>query len=81
MEKIMRRAGEYVIPHEAIPEVMSRISISPEDKVTVLERTEPMFTTYWASAGEVSPFFLAVMKENRVIWYWIGSHADYDRLV
>jgi len=67
MEKIMKRTGEYVIPHEAIPEVMSRISVSPEDKFTVVERTEPMFTTYWASAGEVSPFFLAVMKEKKII--------------
>ena len=67
MEKIMRKAGEYVIPHEAIPEVMSRISVSSEDKVTVVERTESMFTTYWASAGEVSPFFLAVMKEKKII--------------
>ncbi len=24
---------------------------------------------------------LAVMKRNRVVWYWIGSHSDYDRLV
>jgi len=24
---------------------------------------------------------LAVMKEDRVVWYWIGSHAEYDRLV
>ena len=24
---------------------------------------------------------LAVMKKDRVVWYWIGSHADYDRLV
>ncbi len=67
MEKMMRRAGEYVIPHEAIPEVMSRISVSPEDGSTVVERTEAMFTTYWASAGEVSPFFLAVMKEKKII--------------
>jgi uncharacterized OB-fold protein len=67
MEKVMRRAGEYVIPHEAIPEVMSRITVFPEDKVVCLERTEPMFTTYWASAGEISPFFLAVMKEKKII--------------
>ncbi len=67
MEKMMRRAGEYVIPHEAIPELMTRISVSPEDGVTVVERTEAMFTTYWASAGEVSPFFLAVMKEKKII--------------
>ena len=24
---------------------------------------------------------LAVMKGNRIVWFWIGSHADYDRLV
>ncbi len=24
---------------------------------------------------------LAVMKGNRVVWFWIGSHADYDRLM
>jgi uncharacterized OB-fold protein len=67
MEKVMRRPGEYVIPHEAIPEVMSRITVSPEDKFVCLERTEPMFTTYWASAGEVSPFFLAVMNGKKII--------------
>jgi hypothetical protein len=67
MEKILRRPGEYVIPHEAIPEVMSRISISPEDKFVCVERTEAMFTTYWATAGEVSPFFLAVIKEKMIL--------------
>ena len=24
---------------------------------------------------------LAVMKKDRAVWYWIGSHAEYDRLV
>ena len=24
---------------------------------------------------------LAVMKADRVVWYWIGSHSEYDRLV
>ena len=24
---------------------------------------------------------LAVMKNDRIVWYWIGSHSDYDRLV
>ncbi len=67
MEKVMRRPGEYVIPHEAIPEVMSRITVFPEDKFICVERTEPMFTTYWATAGEVSPFFLAVMKEKKIL--------------
>jgi hypothetical protein len=24
---------------------------------------------------------VAVMKKDRIVWYWIGSHAEYDRLV
>ena len=24
---------------------------------------------------------LAVVKKDRIVWYWIGSHSDYDRLV
>jgi len=24
---------------------------------------------------------LAVMNKDRLIWYWIGSHSAYDRLV
>jgi hypothetical protein len=24
---------------------------------------------------------LAVMKADRLVWYWIGSHSEYDRLV
>jgi hypothetical protein len=23
----------------------------------------------------------AVMQKDRIIWYWIGSHSEYDRLV
>jgi hypothetical protein len=24
---------------------------------------------------------LAVMEKDRIVWYWIGSHSEYDRLV
>jgi len=24
---------------------------------------------------------LAVMKKDRIVWYWIGSHNEYDRLI
>ncbi len=24
---------------------------------------------------------LGVMRQDRLVWYWIGNHADYDRLV
>jgi len=24
---------------------------------------------------------LGVMRKGRIVWYWIGTHADYNRLV
>ena len=24
---------------------------------------------------------LAIMGKDRIVWYWIGSHSEYDRLV
>jgi plasmid maintenance system killer protein len=24
---------------------------------------------------------LAVLRGNRAVWYWIGGHAEYDRLI
>jgi hypothetical protein len=24
---------------------------------------------------------LGVSKDDAIVWFWIGSHADYDRLV
>ena len=24
---------------------------------------------------------LAVMKKDRIVWYWIGSRSEYDRLI
>ena len=24
---------------------------------------------------------LAVMKKGRIVWYWIGNHSEYDRLI
>jgi hypothetical protein len=24
---------------------------------------------------------LAVTKKDRIVWYWIGTHSEYDRLV
>ncbi len=24
---------------------------------------------------------VGVMKPNKIVWFWIGSHADYDKLI
>lgn len=39
--------------------------------------TEPIFSVR-ASLGYRA---LGVRRENDMIWYWIGSHAEYDKML
>jgi len=35
----------------------------------------------WSARITIDYRALAVKKENSVIWYWIGSHKKYERLL
>lgn len=35
----------------------------------------------WSARVGIGYRALAVENESDVIWYWIGSHAEYDRLI
>ena len=36
---------------------------------------------YWSVRVGIGYRALAVEVENGLLWFWIGSHADYDRLI
>lgn len=36
---------------------------------------------YWSVRAGIHHRALAVEAEDGLLWFWIGSHADYDRLV
>lgn len=36
---------------------------------------------FWSVRVGVSWRALAVQDEDDMIWFWIGSHADYDKLI
>jgi hypothetical protein len=36
---------------------------------------------YWSVRVGLHYRALAVETEDRYLWFWIGSHADYDRLI
>jgi hypothetical protein len=36
---------------------------------------------YWSARVGLRYRALAVEVENVYVWFWIGSHADYDRLI
>ena len=37
--------------------------------------------TYWSARVDARYRALGVMTGDTVIWFWIGSHADYDKLL
>jgi hypothetical protein len=37
--------------------------------------------TFWSARVGRSHRALAVEVDEGLLWFWIGSHADYDRLV
>ncbi len=36
---------------------------------------------FWSARVGLQHRALAVEVEDGLLWFWIGSHADYDRLV
>jgi hypothetical protein len=36
---------------------------------------------FWSARVGIHYRALAVESESDLIWFWIGSHADYDKLV
>ncbi|MEX0344431.1 MAG: hypothetical protein AB3N20_05880 [Rhizobiaceae bacterium] len=37
--------------------------------------------TYWSARVSIDYRALAVKDGDDFIWFWIGSHADYDKLI
>jgi len=56
---------QKVIPDEYIPEVASRV-VTIDDKDYLLEN-DAMFTFYERSLGELSPFFLSIRDEKKLL--------------
>jgi len=61
----MSEKKRKVIPDEFIPEVRSRV-ITLDNKDYLLQN-DAMFTFYERSIGELSPFFLAIRDEKRIL--------------
>lgn len=61
----VRKASAKVIPTEAIPELGSRtVTIDGKD---YLVANDAMFTFYQRSKGELSPYFIALRDEKRIL--------------
>ncbi|MFL6215647.1 MAG: hypothetical protein ACJ74J_17325 [Blastocatellia bacterium] len=68
-----------------LPEDVQRLA----DKSFVLMRQDPKHASlhlkkvgrFWSVRVGLHYRALAVEDDNHLVWFWIGSHTDYDKLI
>lgn len=72
--------------YDALPENVQRIA----DQSYELLKTDPFYPflhfkklgeKYWSVRAGLNYRALGVEVENGISWFWIGTHADYDKLI
>lgn len=81
--------------HHANPKFWAAYHLLPEsaqrsaDKSFAMLRENPLHPSlhfkqvgrYWSARTGLDYRALAIRTGDEVIWFWIGTHAEYDRLV
>ena len=58
-----------------------RFSTDPTHPGLNFKRVPPHSDIYWVRIG-IGYRALGVMpNSDDIVWYWIGSHAEYDRII
>jgi len=71
--------------YEALPETVRSIA----DRSFLLLKEEPKHPSlhfkkvgkFWSARVGLHHRALAVETGDDLVWFWIGSHSDYDRLI
>jgi len=71
--------------YQALPEKIQQLA----DRTFDILKTDPRYPAlhfkkigrYWSVRIGLHYRALAVEVDEGLLWFWIGSHADYDRLI
>jgi hypothetical protein len=71
--------------YRSLPEAIQRLA----DKSFALLKSDPRHPSlhfkkagrFWSARVGAHYRALAVEVQDGVVWFWIGSHAEYDRLI
>jgi hypothetical protein len=85
---ISKRTRQFRALFAELPEAVQRqaneayqiFRTNPSHPGLAFKRVSPHGPTYSVRIG-LHYRALAIVKADEVIWFWIGSHADYDKLL
>ncbi|HYE63503.1 MAG TPA: hypothetical protein VD997_16050 [Phycisphaerales bacterium] len=80
-----RAARSFWKHYNALPEDVQQVANSsfahlkqdPQHPSLHLKRVRHL----WSSRVGIAYRALAIQHEDTLVWYWIGSHAEYDTLI
>jgi hypothetical protein len=78
-------APGFWVAYNALPEIIRKLA----DKNYALLKADPQHPSlhfkrvgpYWSVRVGLRYRALAVDIDDGLLWFWIGSHSDYDRIV
>jgi hypothetical protein len=78
-------APEYWRRHNALPETVRKLA----DRSFELLKTDPRHPSlhlkkagrFWSVRIGLHHRAVAVEAQDGLLWFWVGTHAEYDRLI
>lgn len=69
------------LPREIQILARERFHLWQEDNFNVVLHFKPVFGNVWSVRVNREYRALARRTRDLIVWFWIGSHADYDQLI
>ena len=78
-------SSSFRVAYNALPEFAQRVA----DRSFELLKTDPKHPSlhlkkigrYWSVRAGLHVRALAIEVDGGLLWFWIGSHAEYDTLI
>lgn len=69
------------LPEEIQRQARERFKLWREDVFSPNLHFKPLFEDVWSVRVNQSYRALGRRRENLIVWFWIGTHAEYDQLL
>ena len=69
------------LPEEVQRQARERFKLWREDAFSSNLHFKPLFDDVWSVRVNQSCRALGRRRENLIVWFWIGTHAEYDQLL
>lgn len=69
------------LPEEVQRQARERFKLWREDAFNSNLHFKPLFEDVWSVRVNQSYRALGRRRDNLIVWFWIGTHAEYDQLL